>query len=72
MAFALPVNGIAGIGPAQAAWVAATTWAGVPWDDAVISAPLALHAVVLTSALVLGAVATMTGLGRTAERRVVQ
>ena len=54
VAFALPINGIAGIGPPQAAWVAATTWAGVPWDDAVVSA-LALHAVVLTNALVLGA-----------------
>jgi hypothetical protein len=58
VAFALPVNGIAGIGPAQAAWVAATTRAGVPWDDAVVSA-LALHAVVLTNALVLGALATV-------------
>jgi uncharacterized membrane protein YbhN (UPF0104 family) len=66
LAFALPVNGIAGIGPAQAAWVAATTWAGVPWDDAVVSA-LALHAVVLTSALLLGAVATATGFGRRPE-----
>ena len=63
VAFALPINGIAGIGPAQAAWVAATTRAGVPWDDAVISA-LALHAVVLTNAIVLGAVATISDLGR--------
>jgi hypothetical protein len=58
VAFALPVNGIAGIGPAQAAWVAATTRAGVPWDDAVIGA-LALHAVVLTNALFFGALATV-------------
>jgi len=36
---------------------------GVPWDDAVISA-LAPHAVVLSNALVLGAIATPTGLGR--------
>jgi uncharacterized membrane protein YbhN (UPF0104 family) len=56
VAFALPINGIAGIGPSQAAWVAATTWAGVPWDDAVVSA-LALHAVVLSNALLCGAVA---------------
>jgi len=62
VAFALPINGIAGIGPAQAAWVAATTRVGVPWDDAVISA-LALHAVVLTNAIVFGAVATLSGLG---------
>jgi hypothetical protein len=63
VAFALPINGIAGIGPAQAAWVAATTRAGVPWDDAVTSA-LALHAVVLTNAVVLGTIATIPGLGR--------
>jgi hypothetical protein len=62
-AFALPINGIAGIGPAQAAWVAATAWAGVPWDDAVISA-LALHAIVLSNALVFGALATLSGVGR--------
>ena len=63
VAFALPINGIAGIGPSQAAWVAATTRAGVPWDDAVISA-LALHAVVLTNAIVLGTVATIPDISR--------
>jgi Lysylphosphatidylglycerol synthase TM region len=56
VAFALPINGIAGLGPPQAAWVAATTWVGVPWDDAVVSA-LALHAVVLANAVVLGGIA---------------
>jgi hypothetical protein len=34
----------------------ATTWVGVPWDDAVMSA-LALHAVALANALVCGALA---------------
>jgi Lysylphosphatidylglycerol synthase TM region len=63
IAFALPINGIAGFGPAQAAWVVATMWAGVPRDDAVISA-LALHAVVLTNAIALGALATIPGFGR--------
>jgi hypothetical protein len=58
VAFGLPVNGIAAIGPPQAAWVVATTLTGVPWDDAVLSA-LALHAVVLTNALLLGALATI-------------
>jgi hypothetical protein len=67
VAFALPINGMAGIGPPQAAWVAATTWAGVPWDDAVISA-LVLHAVVLTNALTLGAAATVVGFGGEAMR----
>jgi hypothetical protein len=64
IAFALPINGIAGIGPAQAAWVVAVTQAGVPWDDAVLSA-LALHAVVLTNVLVLGVLAMAPMPGRT-------
>jgi hypothetical protein len=67
IAFALPVNGIAGIGPAQAAWVAATTHIGVPWDDAVVSS-LALHAVVLMNAVVLGALASIPDLA--GRRRV--
>ena len=58
IAFALPINGIAGVGPAQAAWVVATMRAGIPFDDAVLSA-LALHAVVLTNAIALGALATV-------------
>jgi len=66
VAFALPVNGVAGIGPPQAAWVAATTRAGVPWDDAVVSA-LALHAVVLANALVCGALASVAGMARSPE-----
>ena len=63
LAFALPVNGIAGLGPAQAAWVLATTWAGVPQPDAVLSA-LALHAVALSNALLLGGLALISGLAR--------
>jgi hypothetical protein len=63
LAFALPINGIAGIGPSQAAWVAATTRANVPWDDAVISA-LALHALVLANAILLGAAAIIPELSR--------
>jgi len=63
IAFALPVNGIAGVGPAQAAWVLATTWAGVPRADAIVSA-LALHAVVLGNALLLGGATFGCGLGR--------
>jgi Lysylphosphatidylglycerol synthase TM region len=68
LAFALPVNGLAGLGPAQAAWVVATTWAGVPQPDAVLSA-LALHAVVLSNALLLGAVAMLSGLARRSPLR---
>jgi hypothetical protein len=63
VAFALPVGGIAGVGPAQAAWVLATTFAGVPFNDAVLSA-LALHAVVLTNAIVTGGLATIPWAGR--------
>jgi hypothetical protein len=65
LAFALPVNGLAGLGPAQAAWVMATTWAGVPQPDAVLSA-LALHAVVLSNALLLGGLALLSGFARRA------
>src|SRR5262249_25553716 len=63
LAFALPVNGIAGLGPAQAAWVWATVWAGVPQSDAVLSA-LALHAVALSNALLLGGLASVGGYAR--------
>jgi uncharacterized membrane protein YbhN (UPF0104 family) len=66
VAFALPVNGIAGVGPAQAAWVLVTTLAGVPFNDAVLSA-LALHAVVLTNAVVLGGLATVPASGRSGQ-----
>jgi hypothetical protein len=62
IAFALPINGIAGIGPSQAAWVVATTLTGVPWNDAVLSA-LAMHAVVLSNAIVFGALATIPAPG---------
>jgi Lysylphosphatidylglycerol synthase TM region len=67
LAFALPVNGIAGLGPAQAAWVLATIWAGVPGDAAVVSA-LALHAVVLLNALILGGLASAGILGRRCQQ----
>ncbi len=56
LAFALPINGIAGLGPAQAAWVLAATRAGVHWNEAVVSA-LAVYAVVLISALLFGGLA---------------
>jgi hypothetical protein len=58
LAFALPVNGIGGLGPAQAAWVAAVSLADVSWTDAVISA-LALYAVTFSGAILFGAAALM-------------
>jgi hypothetical protein len=60
LAFALPVNGIGGFGPSQAAWVAAVTQAGINWEDAVVSA-LALYGVTLVGALLFGALAFLTG-----------
>jgi hypothetical protein len=67
LAFALPINGIAGLGPAQAAWVLAVTRAGVGWNEAVVTA-LSVYAVVLTSALLGGAIAMASSgwAGRTA------
>jgi uncharacterized membrane protein YbhN (UPF0104 family) len=56
VAFALPVNGIGGLGASQAAWVFAVSRAGVPWNDAVISA-FALYGVTLAGALIFGGVA---------------
>jgi Lysylphosphatidylglycerol synthase TM region len=60
LAFALPINGIAGLGPSQAAWVGAVSQAGVPWEDAVVSA-LTLYSISLASALLFGGVAMLRG-----------
>jgi uncharacterized membrane protein YbhN (UPF0104 family) len=57
LAFALPINGLVGLGPAQAAFVAATTAAGQPFAEAAIAA-LALHAAAVIAALGFGGVAT--------------
>ena len=56
LAFALPVNGIAGLGPSQAAWVAAVIQTGASLEDAVAGA-LAVYIVTLAGALIFGAVA---------------
>jgi hypothetical protein len=58
LAFALPINGIGGLGPSQAAFVAAVTRAGVSWNQAVVAA-LALYLVTLAGAVFFGG--TMTG-----------
>lgn len=60
LAFALPVNGIGGLGASQAAWVFVVHRAGIAFEDAVISA-LALYAVTLTGALVFGGAAMLAG-----------
>jgi hypothetical protein len=60
LAFALPVNGIAGFGASQAAWVLAVTQAGVTWRDASVAA-IGVHAVSLFSALLFGGTAVIWG-----------
>lgn len=67
LAFALPSNGIGGLGASQAAWLAAVTRAGVSWNEAVVGA-LALYVVTLASALLFGGIAVAAGrLGGAAE-----
>ncbi len=56
LAFALPISGIAGLGPAQAAWATALRLAGEAWEPAIVSA-LSGYAVVLAGAVILGAAA---------------
>lgn len=46
VAFALPVNGIAGLGPPQAAWAAVLNWAGASWEVAAVTA-LVCHGCIL-------------------------
>jgi hypothetical protein len=57
LAFALPINGVLGLGPSQAAFVGLAVPAGAPFPSAVTAA-LVLHAVVLTSAFLFGGLAT--------------
>jgi uncharacterized membrane protein YbhN (UPF0104 family) len=56
IAFALPINGLAGLGPAQAAWVAAVGQTGMPWSEALTTA-LAVHAAALCGAVLFGGAA---------------
>lgn len=63
LAFALPINGVIGLGPAQAAWVAAATAAGQAFEAAAIGA-LALHAAAVVSAVGFGGLATAIPGGR--------
>jgi hypothetical protein len=58
IAFALPVNGIVGLGASQMAWVAVVSQAGVSWADAVISA-LAVYVVTFVGAILFGGVAML-------------
>jgi hypothetical protein len=58
LAFALPVTGVAGLGPPQAAWSAVLLLLGADWDVAVASALMVYGCLVLGSFLT----ATATGL----------
>lgn len=57
LAFALPINGIAGLGPSQAAWAAVVILAGHPQNVAVVGA-IATYVASLASALIFGALAS--------------
>jgi len=59
LSFALPVNGVAGIGPMQAAWAWALTQAGVAWSTGVASG-LLLHGVFLLGAMVVAGVVMLS------------
>ncbi len=53
LAFAIPVSGLAGIGPPQAAWGTVLHLAGVAWEPAIVTA-LICQGVLLSGALVVG------------------
>ena len=52
LAFALPINGVAGAGPLEAAWTYVMGLQGVPWEEAFIGAAL-WHAVSLIMTTVM-------------------
>ncbi len=54
LAFALPISGVAGLGPPQAAWASMLHWAGHDWDPAIATA-LLCHGVLLVTLSAFGA-----------------
>jgi Lysylphosphatidylglycerol synthase TM region len=62
VAFALPVNGIAGLGPPQAAWATVLDWAGASWEVAAITA-LVCHGTILIGVAVTGALSVLVPVG---------
>ena len=54
LAFALPISGVAGLGPPQAAWASMLHWAGHDWDPAIATA-LLCHGVLLITLTAFGA-----------------
>jgi uncharacterized membrane protein YbhN (UPF0104 family) len=53
LAFALPVNGLAGLGPPQAAWATVLHLTGLAWEPAIVTA-LVCHGILVTGALLVG------------------
>jgi uncharacterized membrane protein YbhN (UPF0104 family) len=53
LAFAIPVSGVAGLGPPQAAWATVLHLTGVAWEPAIVTA-LVCHGVLLSGALLVG------------------
>jgi uncharacterized membrane protein YbhN (UPF0104 family) len=53
LAFAVPVSGLAGLGPPQAAWATVLHLSGVAWEPAIVTA-LVCHGVLLSGALLVG------------------
>ena len=53
LAFALPISGVAGLGPPQAAWASMLHWAGHDWDTAIATA-LLCHGVLLITLSAFG------------------
>ena len=56
LSFALPINGVAGIGPMQAAWAYALASTGVAWDTGIASALICHSALLIGSILLSGLV----------------
>ncbi len=53
LAFGLPVSGVAGLGPPQAAWATMLHWTGVDWDPAITTA-LVCHGLLMTTIMLMG------------------
>ena len=70
LAFALPITGIAGLGPAQAAWATVLNLTGTPWETAIASA-LAGYAIFVSGALILGGLALLVPASRDGHQRQV-
>ena len=51
LAFALPINGIAGLGPPQAAWTAALHLTGASWEISLATALLAYGCILVGAVL---------------------